>query len=73
MRTVINRTPREILRFCFFAGRFAPAQNGQFGFGANPAGTLGGLAGDTQNAANGASAGANDLFMQWLLSRQAGG
>ena len=46
---------------------------GQFGFGANPAGTLGGLAGDTQNAANGASAGANDLFMQWLLSRQAGG
>lgn len=46
---------------------------GQFGFGANPAGTLGGLAGDTQNAANNAGNGAADLFTQWLLSQRAGG
>lgn len=46
---------------------------GQLGYGSNPAGTLGGLAGDTQNAATGAGAGVNDLFTQWLLSQRAGG
>lgn len=42
---------------------------GQLGYGSNPAGTLGGLAGDTQGAANQAGAGVNDLFTQWLLSQ----
>lgn len=47
---------------------------GNLGFGSNPAGTLGGLAGDTQQAASGAGASASDLFTQWLLSqRPAGG
>ncbi len=46
---------------------------GQLGYGSNPAGTLGGLAGDTQGAANQAGQGANDLFMQWLLGQSQGG